>query len=112
MGLFDFFGSSNKADINALVSSAKQTAGASIVDVRTPEEYAQGHIEGAINIPLDSIDKATKRFPDTATPLYLYCLSGARSSNAASYLKKQGYTNITNMGGIRSWSGTVVKGSK
>lgn len=109
MGLFDIFG--NKADINTLVEEAQQTDGAVLIDVRTPEEFTSGHIEGAYNIPLDRIDRTLQIVQDKNTPLYLYCRSGARSGRACSYLQSEGYTNAVNIGGIVSWRGPVIEGS-
>ena len=111
MGLFSFLGGAS-GNINTLVEEARQTKGAVIVDVRTPSEFSQGHIKGAHNIPLDRIDAITKVVTDKSTPLYLCCASGARSGNACRYLNGQGYENVQNMGGIGSWRGETVKGSK
>lgn len=111
MGLFNLFGAMG-ANINDLVEEARQTEGAVIIDVRTSAEFAQGHIEGAHNIPLDQIDVTKKVVKNTATPLYLYCASGARSGNATRFLQSEGYEQVTNMGGIGSWRGPVVKGVK
>lgn len=109
MELFDIFG--NKADINTLVEEARQTDGAVLIDVRTPEEFASGHIEGAYNIPLDRIESTLKIVQDKSTPLYLYCRSGARSGRACSYLQSEGYTNAVNIGGVMSWRGPIVSES-
>lgn len=109
MGLLDIFGS--KPDINALAKEARQTDNAVFIDVRTPEEFASGHIEGAYNIPLDRIDVTLQVVKDKSTPLYLYCRSGARSGRACHYLQSEGYSNAINIGGIMSWQGPVVKGS-
>lgn len=78
-----------------------------IIDVRTPEEYKNGHIPKAINLALDKIDKAKDKIKDPDSVLYVYCLSGARSSQACNYLSKIGYTNVTNIGGIGSWTGPL-----
>lgn len=110
MGLFSLFGGGS--NINDLVEEARQTENAVIIDVRTPAEYKQGHIKGAYNIPLDQIDTVKKTVKNTSTPLYLYCASGARSGNAARYLQNSGYENVRNMGGISSWRGDTIKGSK
>lgn len=110
MGLFDLFGAAKGNDINTLVDEARQTKGAAIIDVRTPEEFSAGHIEGAHNIPLDQIDVALKVIKDPNAPLYLYCRSGARSGSATKFLQSKGYANVTNMGGIMSWTGPVVEG--
>lgn len=109
MGFFNLFGSSDN-NINELVEQARTTREALIIDVRTPTEFSQGHIENAINIPLDSIQEIANKISDRTTPLYLYCASGARSSNACRFLESQGFEQVTNMGGIASWRGPVIKG--
>ena len=109
MGFFNLFGSLG-SNINELVEQARTTQGSLIIDVRTPAEYTQGHIEGATNIPLDSIQEIASKISDRTTPLYLYCASGARSSNACRFLESQGFEQVTNMGGIASWRGPVIKG--
>lgn len=72
--------------------------GALIVDVRTPEEFAQGHVPGAVNLPLQEIAAWADKLPKDK-PVYLYCRSGNRSRQAAEYLKKKGYTNLYNLEG-------------
>ena len=106
MGLFDFL---RGPDINAGVEKYKSTKGAVLLDVRTEEEFAQGHVQNAVNIPLQEISKVTERIADKSTPLFTYCLSGARSSQAAAIIKRMGYTDVTNIGGISSYRGKVVK---
>lgn len=76
--------------------------GALVVDVRTPEEFAQGHVPGAINLPVEEVARWADRIPKDR-PVYLYCRSGNRSRQAAEYLKKRGYTNLYNVeGGVRA----------
>ncbi len=106
MGLFGF---SAGANINEGVKEFADTEGAVLLDVRTPEEYAAGHIEYSLNIPLDDIAGAAARIPDKQTPVYTYCLSGARSGRAAAYLKRLGYSKVKNIGGIFSYRGKVVR---
>jgi len=78
-------------------------AGAVLIDVRNPGEYASGYIEGAISLPLDRITQTIQtRVPDKNTPVIVYCLSGARSASAKNGLIKLGYTNVSNGGGIGS----------
>lgn len=68
-----------------------------LVDVRSPSEYASGHVEGAVNLPLDRLTSdAPAVLPDKAAPLVLYCVSGARSEMAAQWLRQAGYTQVTN----------------
>ena len=88
--------------IDELAAQARETPGSIMIDVRTPDEYRDGHIEGAVSIPLVSIPAtAARRLPDKDAPIYAYCLSGARSSQACRELERQGYTNVVNMGGRR-----------
>jgi rhodanese-related sulfurtransferase len=75
-----------------------------IVDVRTPAEYAEGHIAGSVNRPLQTIERWYKELPKDK-PVYLYCRSGNRSQQAAEFLKKKGFSNIYNeQGGIIAWT--------
>lgn len=89
MSIFDFF---RNPDINAGV-----------------EEYQDGHIEESLNVPLQKIEAVTKSVSDMNTPIYVYCLSGARSSQATSILRNIGYTNVINIGGISKYRGKVVR---
>jgi phage shock protein E len=104
MGLFDFF---KQADINQGVRDYRDTAGALLLDVRTPQEYREGHIPGSKNVPLQSIDKASSVAVKKDTPLFVYCYSGARSRQAVGALQRMGYTRVTNIGGIAAYSGKV-----
>ncbi len=82
-----------------------------LIDVRDKDEYEQGCVIGALNLPLDAIKTAPlKKFPkDTA--LIVYCRSGRRSKEAAQLLLKQGFDRVFDMGGIASWPyGTVTPG--
>ena len=106
MRLFNFF--RNTADINTGVAEYKTNVGAVLLDVRTLEEYFDGHIDGSVNIPLDRINSVENIVKDKSTPLYVYCLSGGRSGLAVSHLKQIGYTNVKNIGGISSYRGKVV----
>lgn len=75
-----------------------------ILDVREQEEYDQGHIPGAILLPLGTIaDQAHTVLPDKDQLLLVYCRSGRRSKQAAEILVEQGYTNIKEFGGILDW---------
>ena len=98
-------------DINDAVAEARATDGAVLIDVRTPDEFAEGHIEGAVNIPLDRIGHA-RVAPTTAAPLFVYCASGARSGSACQALARMGYTSTQNIGGIGRWNGEIVQGGK
>ena len=83
-----------------------------ILDVRTEEEFAQGHIPGAILIPDYEIrEEAESSLPDKDALILVYCRSGRRSKNAAQILLELGYTNIREFGGIIDWPyETVTEG--
>lgn len=81
-----------------------------ILDVRRADEFAQGHIPGAINVANESIvEEACKRLPDKHQLIYVYCRSGNRSKQAADKLAVLGYTNIVEIGGILDWKGSIEK---
>ena len=106
MGLFGFFGT---ADINAGVERYQKSDGAVLIDVRTVEEYRDGHIENSVNIPVDRISSIEDAVKDKDTRLFVYCRSGGRSGRAVSHLKQMGYKNVENIGGISKFRGRVVK---
>ena len=72
---------------------------ASIVDVRTPGEFNEGHLEGTVNIPLDQVEERLDEFRKFSTPLILCCRSGMRSGRATEFLKAQGLSDVHNGGG-------------
>ncbi len=109
MGILDLLRGS---DINQGIETWKQTPGAMLLDVRSDEEYRQGHIPGSINMPLIEMRNFSSKVPDTNTPIFAYCLSGARSGRAVRFLKKTGYTNVQNIGAITGYHGRLATGSK
>lgn len=106
MGFFDLF---RQKDINQGLLDFKAVEGAVLLDVRTAEEYRQGHIPDSINISLQTIDKVLLEISNKETPLFVYCYSGSRSGQAVNLLKGMGYTNVTNIGGISSYLGKVER---
>ena len=81
-----------------------------ILDVRTPEEYLEGHIPGAINVPNEEIGTAEiSELPDKSQLILVYCRSGRRSKEASKKLLGLGYTNIVEFGGINDWNGEIEK---
>ena len=77
-----------------------------ILDVRTPEEFDEAHIVGAINVPLADIgETAPAELPDKDQLILVYCRSGNRSKQASDKLVDLGYTNIVEFGGINDWRG-------
>ncbi|NCA97954.1 MAG: rhodanese-like domain-containing protein [Clostridia bacterium] len=82
-----------------------------LLDVRTKDEHKNGHIKGSVNVPLDRLPVSiAQKVPSKQAKLFVYCLSGSRSSQACSWLMKNGYENVTNLGGITAWPGVVVRG--
>jgi len=71
--------------------------GAYLVDVRTPQEFAEGSAKGAINIPLDKVQSQLAKFKDKEH-IVVFCRSGNRSSQAKSILEQNGFKNVTNGG--------------
>ena len=81
-----------------------------IIDARTEDEFAEGHIENAILIPEYEIkDRAEKELPDKEQLILVYCRSGRRSKIASEELVKLGYTNVKEFGGIIDWPYETVK---
>lgn len=78
------------------------------VDVRTPGEFAQGSVKGAVNIPLDQIEKELAKFKGKKN-IVVFCRSGNRSSNAKAILEQNGIINVTNGG---SWEDVIAKMKK
>ena len=80
-----------------------------VLDVRTPEEYAEAHIPGAINVPNEEIgEEPIAELPDKDQIILVYCHSGNRSKEAAQKLADQGYTTVIEFGGIKDWHGETV----
>lgn len=74
-----------------------------LLDVRTQEEYDEGHIPGAVCLPNEEITADMPVAFDKSAEIMVYCQSGSRSAEAAEKLKTLGYTNVSDMGGIRDW---------
>ena len=91
------FGFGPKTDYKALMKE-----GALIVDVRSPKEYASGHIKGSINLPLDNLSKNLNKLKDTNQAIVTCCASGMRSAMAKKVLNSKGYLNVFNGGGWES----------
>ena len=78
----------------------KIAAGARVVDVRTPAEFADGAYKGAINIPLSVLPVRMNELEPKDKPIVLYCASGARSGQGARFLKQAGFKDVVNAGGL------------
>ncbi|ASU80795.1 rhodanese-like domain-containing protein [Actinopolyspora erythraea] len=80
--------------------AAARDAGAEVLDVRSPEEYARGHVPGARNIPLEQVLRAPGEFPDGVR---VVCQSGGRSLRAAQALREAGVDAVSVSGGTAAW---------
>lgn len=102
--LFNFSSNKNVQDDSSATKPSSAIsdiqAGSPIYDVRTPEEYAQNHISGSINLPLGDIQNG--KLPDSSkdSKIYLYCRSGNRSEQAKTILNQAGYSNVINLGSL------------
>jgi rhodanese-related sulfurtransferase len=86
-----------------------QAQGARIVDVREPGEFSLGHIAGAVNVPMTQLQSAAESWSKDQ-PVVVYCATGARSLNAASYLVGVGFAKVYNLtAGIAAWTGPLTK---
>ena len=99
-----------RRDTNDGVETCRATPGAVLLDVRDRSEYAEGHIAGSVNLPLGRLDSIDPFAPSPDTPLFVYCYSGRRSASAVAALREEGYTSVTNIGGIGQWDGPVEQG--
>ncbi|MCD8189140.1 MAG: rhodanese-like domain-containing protein [Clostridiales bacterium] len=106
MGIFNLF---RGPDINQGLKEFRSAANAVLLDVRTPQEYREGHLPGNLNVPLQTIGDTACVVSEKAAPIFVYCHSGARSGQAASVLAQMGYSNVKNIGGIVSYTGKVVR---
>lgn len=88
------------------VVTAARFKGAVVLDVRTPEEHAAGHVKGAYNIPFDALDaraaEVASLVKDKDGAVVVYCAAGARAGLAKLTLERQGYTHVQNAGGYES----------
>lgn len=97
----ELFGFGPQVDFNELVKK-----GAMILDVRSKAEYASGHIEGSVNIPVDVLGNNLGKLKGKSQPIITCCASGMRSSSAKSILKSNGYLAVHNGG---AWSSLQTK---
>ena len=95
----------HRTNINDAVEECRRTPGAILLDVREADEFCSGHIPGAINAPLPTIETTTLAKDN---PLYAYCLRGTRSRRAVGILKRRGY-DARSIGGIVSYKGELER---
>ena len=90
----------------------RQDPQAVLLDVRTDEEYGEGHIPGSVHLELGRESELPRIAPDPRTPLYVYCRSGSRSESACRVFRGMGYPHVVNIGGILAWEGDIEKGAR
>jgi phage shock protein E len=71
-----------------------------ILDVRSPDEFAAGHLDGAINVPVDELEARFSELGSPQRPVAIYCRSGRRSAVATQVLRRAGFVSVTDLGGI------------
>jgi len=77
--------------------------GARLVDVRTPEEYGSGHLDGAVNIPVGELEGRLGELEPKGKPVVVYCASGFRSARAARALAAAGFKDVGDLGAMDDW---------
>ena len=93
------------------IAMMETESGYILLDVRTPQEFRDRHIPGAINVPNEDIGTGKiLELPDKEQLILVYCRSGNRSKQASEKLAALGYTNVVEFGGINDWPGEVVSG--
>ncbi len=103
-------GSYRQITMEEAVVIMEEESGYIILDVRRSEEFVEGHIPGAINVPNESIGTSEiSELPNKDQLILVYCRSGRRSKEAAEKLVELGYKNIVEFGGILDWKGETVK---
>lgn len=92
-----------RADLDGTKARELVAGGALLVDVRSPAEFAAGHIDGARNVPVSELGQRAGELGATDRPVIVYCASGTRSAMAKRALRKAGYAQVYNLGSMRNW---------
>ncbi|MBL8915922.1 MAG: rhodanese-like domain-containing protein [Archangium sp.] len=81
-----------------------QKQGALLLDVRTPQEFAEGHVDGAVNVPVQELEAKLASLPAKKDQdVVIYCRSGVRSARASGILKTAGFTRVHDLGAMSNW---------
>ncbi len=94
-----YYKNSYQNEINFEQLKNMVSKGAILIDVRSPQEFKEGHLPGAINIPEYEIRKVKNEMPKLNQQIVVYCQYGGRSKNAYNMMKKMGYTNVYSLKG-------------
>lgn len=90
-------------DIQGAEARMLVAAGARLIDVRSAEEFGRGHLPGAVNIPVQEIDRRLGEVGPTGGEVVVYCRSGHRSARATELLREHGFTKVHNLGPMTAW---------
>lgn len=103
--MFGFNSQISEVDAEDLKKALDEKSEGIVIDVRTPGEYGRGNIKGSINLPVDEVAaKIEKILPDKDKAIYVYCLSGSRSTQAVEIMMKLGYKNVFSVkSGLLAW---------
>ncbi len=108
--MFGFGKSKNKLSQSEAKEQLDSNENIVIIDVRGTAEFSQGHIENAINIPMDVVSSQIEKVvPNKDQKIFVNCLSGGRSKASCSLIEAKGYTNVYDIGGVATWSYGLVK---
>jgi rhodanese-related sulfurtransferase len=103
-GVADAAEAGTRSDIDVTELEKVLASGAQLIDVRTPEEYAAGHVPGAVLVPLGfALDDPAIQALDKETPVYVICQSGGRSARASDQLAAGGFDAVNITGGTGAW---------
>ncbi len=89
--------------ISGAQARALVEGGALLVDVRSPAEFSEGHIEGAVSIPIQELSERTDELGDPGREIIVYCASGGRSAMARRLLQNKGFEGVHDLGGMSRW---------
>ncbi|MBQ9196213.1 MAG: rhodanese-like domain-containing protein [Clostridia bacterium] len=94
-------------DINQGVARYRAAQGAVLIDLRDPEDYAEGHIPGAISMQPQTVREQIAAVAGHDTPIFLYCYGGMRSYQAEALLQARGYARVESIGGFDRYEGDI-----
>jgi rhodanese-related sulfurtransferase len=90
-------------EIDVVALAELRSQGVPVIDVRNPDEYVEGHVPGAVLLPLPDLVERVDEVPDDGKPVYVICAVGSRSARAADYLRGQGVDAVNVVGGTMAW---------
>lgn len=107
--MFNFF-KSNSISQDQAFELLQQDKSIKLIDVRTKEEFKDGHVKNSVNIPLNTLpQRYLSALPNKEAKVFIICYSGSRAGDATGFLKKAGYTDVHNIGGVASWKHGLVR---